>query len=219
MKYCEKCHVSVRGGDTVCPLCKHRLTGTGEPETYPLIPTVYEQHKGIFQRLGALSTLAGTGCIVLNIFLPRSGFWSAFVALVIVCFWVSLAYILQKQRDIPRTIVGQVAAAAGLCVLWDVFTGWHGWSLSYVFPFLCIGAMVSLAVFKRVLHMPVGDVFIYLFSSIGFGVVPLLLLALGLVRTALPSELCVFSSGVSFACLVLTEGGTMRSEIQRRFHF
>ncbi|MFT8889108.1 MAG: DUF6320 domain-containing protein [Ethanoligenens sp.] len=219
MKYCEKCHISVRGEDIYCPLCRHRLTGIGEDAPYPSIPTVYQLHKRVFKRLGGLSAVAAAICVCINLLLPRSGSWSAFAVLGIACFWISLAYVLHKQRDVPKTVTGQVVVASLLCVLWDVFTGWHVWSIDYVFPILCMGAMVSLGVFTRILKMPVGDYFIYLFANIAFGVVPLLLLLAGLLRVTLPSQLCVLSSVVSFTFLIVTEGKMMRSEIERRLHF
>ena len=52
-----------------------------------------------------------------------------------------------------------------LAVLWDVFTGWHRWSLNYVVPSLCVFAMAGMAVIARVLHLRVEDFFIYLIRN------------------------------------------------------
>lgn len=219
MKYCEKCRISVRGREIYCPLCRHPLTGTGEDAPYPAIPTVYNRYKRFFQRLGILSAAVGAGSVGVNVLFWSGQYWSAFAVLGIACFWISLAYILQRQRNIPRTVTGQVAVVSSLCVLWDVFTGWHGWSIGYVLPIFCMGAMVSLAIFARILKLPAGDYFIYLLTDIAFGAVPLILLLADIPHVKLPSQLCVLSSVVLLAFLIVTEGKTIRSEIMRRFHF
>lgn len=218
MKYCEKCKVTVRGAETFCPLCRHRLTGTAEEPPYPTIPTVYKQNQRIFKLLGLLTVLSAAVCAFINLLIPQSGFWSAFVLLGIICFWVSLAYALRKQNDIPKTMTGQVIVLSILCVLWDYFTGWHGWSLEFVFPITCITAMVSLAILAKILKMPIGDYFIYLFANIAFGIIPLIFLETGLLRVILPSEICMLCSFVSFLFLMVSEGRAMLSEISRRFH-
>ena len=44
----------------------------------------------------------------------------------------------------------------------DWVTGWHGWSIDYVIPIICMVAMVLLAVIVKIKHMEISDYIIYL---------------------------------------------------------
>lgn len=218
MKYCDKCKVSVRGKETVCPLCQNRLTGTDEEALYPNIPTIYKQFELFFKLLILATITAGVTCVAINLILPRHGYWSVFVVFGLLCFWLSLAYAVRRKDNLPKNITFQAAMVSGLCVLWDFFTGWHGWSLDYVFPIICIAAMISLAVLSRVMRMPAGDYIVYLFVVVLFGIVPFILYLTGFVCIIIPSVICIGLSVVTLSALILFEGANMIAEIQKHFH-
>lgn len=103
-------------------------------------------------------------------------------------------------------------------MLWDVFTGWHRWSLNYVVPSLCVFAMAGMAVIARVLHLRVEDFFIYLIIDGLFGVIPILFLLFRWVTVVYPSVVCVACSLLSLAAILSFEGERMRAEWKKRMH-
>ena len=69
----------------------------------------------------------------------------------------SLAFALHKWRNIPKNMIYQVVILSLLAVVWDRFTGWHGWSLDYVIPILCVTAMVSMSAIAKVCLLYTSD--------------------------------------------------------------
>ena len=86
MQYCDQCHVNVRGGDSICPLCQHKLTGEKEQHLYPTLQTIYKKFQLLFKFLIAGTFSAGVICVGINLILPKNGAWSMYVVILIIDF-------------------------------------------------------------------------------------------------------------------------------------
>ena len=218
MKRCEKCNVDVRGSDSLCPLCQYRLTGEEEAPVFPVLPTLYIQHKLLFKLLILLTVSGGAICIAVNFMLPESGPWAIFVVFGVLCFWISLVSVLKRRDNLFKNTTFQVSVLSVLCILLDIVTGWNGWSLEYFLPIAYSVAMLSFAVIARVKHHPPEDYILYLFVVILFGIIPIILYFTGLAKVMLPSAVCMGMSVVSLVFLLVFEGKNMQMEINKRFH-
>ncbi len=218
MKHCDNCGVDVRGTDPVCPLCQAPLSGTDEPPVWPVIPTVYSRFRLFFKILGAATAAAGIISLAVNLMVPQSGFWSLFVVAGLVCLWLCLALAIRKRHKIPRNILTQVVLISLLSLLWDLGTGFHGWSVDYVIPILCIAAMIAVAVVSQVLHMAPSDYLFSMMTDALFGVVPLILYLTGHVTVIYPSICCAALSILSFVTLLIFQGRAVYEELAKRFH-
>lgn len=220
MKYCEQCKVSVTGQRSRCPICQSVLRDEGEPyeEVFPVIPTVYNRFQFFFKLLIFASAVLGIVSAVINLLLPQSGVWSLFVLGGIGCLWVFLFIAVRKRNNIPKNILWQVAVTILFCLLWDLFTGWHGWSVDYVVPSICVAAMAALAVTAKVFRLVVGDFLFYLLISVLFGILPVISILLGWVQVLYPSLICVGCSLVSLAAVLIFQGENMKREWRRRMH-
>lgn len=220
MKYCENCKTTVRGRRALCPLCQGPLRDAGADtgETFPSIPTVYSQF-GLFFRLLILASVAASVIsLAVNIMIPTKVFWAAFVVAGIGCMWLSLAFALHKWRNIPKNMIYQVVILSLLAVVWDRFTGWHGWSLDYVIPILCVTAMVSMSAIAKVMRLHFEDYLIYLLLFALFGIIPLVFFFMGLLRVAYPTLICVAMSIIALTALLVFEGRNIHLELKRRLH-
>ncbi len=218
MKYCENCKVNVRGVNKICPLCQSKLTGHSDEVMYPEIKSVFKQYELFFKLLVLGTVSGGVASVAVNIILPKSGFWSFFVVLGIVCFWISLYYGFKKRHNLPRNISNQVLLVSGLCVVWDLITGWHGWSLDYVFPCACAFSIISLVIVAKIFKLPPGDYQMCLTVDIIFGAVPVVFYVTGLANIAIPSVICTAISIISFVFILLFNGKEIKEEIIKRFH-
>ncbi len=220
MKYCEKCSLKIAGYRDECPLCQGRLVRISDEdeEVYPFIPTIYHEHSLFFKILILLSIVAAVISVTVNLMLPQSGWWSAFVVLGIACLWISLAFSVHKRNNIPKILMYQVVVISLLSILWDYVTHWHGWSLDYVIPIICILAMVSLAITARVMKMPIRDYLIYVCIDALFGIVPIIFYLTGRLGVIYPSLICVAMSIITLAALLIFEGESMMAELKRRLH-
>ena len=123
MKYCEKCHVYVKGG-SICPLCQTRLPGEGEPSLYPHISRKISGMNLAFRILLLISIAGGAACLALNRMLPESGFWSLYVILGILSFWIIFPLFCRHRGRVPRLIAEQSVVLLLLIIFWDGITGW-----------------------------------------------------------------------------------------------
>lgn len=220
MKRCEKCRVDVAGDRKYCPLCQNELgEAEGEVrEAFPRIPTIYHQYNLFFRILILVSIVAGVTCVTINLLVPDSGWWSVFVVAGFICLWVSLAIGVRKRKNIPKNMMYQVVVLSLLGVGWDLLTGWRGWSLDYLFPIVCMCAMLTFSILYRVLHMHLSDVLIYLILDAFFGILPVVFFFTGLLRVPYPSLICAASSVISLSVLLLFEGESLAAELRRRLH-
>ncbi len=218
MRYCEKCRVTVRDSREDCPLCQGPLSGEPEPCVFPSLPDDHPPYHLLIRGMVFLSIAAVVICFAINAIVPSSSWWALVVAAGIACMWVCLWSVIRQRNNIPKNILWLVFWLSLLAVLWDVFTGWHRWSLNYVVPSLCVFAMAGMAVIARVLHLRVEDFFIYLIIDGLFGVIPILFLLFRWVTVVYPSVVCVACSLLSLAAILSFEGERMRAEWKKRMH-
>ncbi len=106
-----------------------------------------------------------------------------------------------------------------MAYLWDLFTGFHGWSLNYVLPILCTCAMVAMSVIAKIRKLDIESYLLYLIMDCVFGILSFTLLVIGKTSVVIPSAICFASTIIFLAALLFFEGKTLFAELQRRFHF
>jgi hypothetical protein len=220
MQYCENCRVTIKGKNHVCPLCGGILQGDGNEteEVFPYIPTIYQEFNLFIRIIVMISLSVAIVSFAVNAIFTKNSRWSFFVAAGILCMWISLFFILRKRNNIPKTIVWQVGIIGVLSVAWDYSTGWREWSIDYVIPTICVGAMIVMAVGAKILKIGVRDLIIYLLVDGIFGFVPIIFLLFGWVNVRYPSVICVAVSAINLLALIVFEGDNMKSELNKRMH-
>ena len=219
MKFCEKCSVSVSGGANKCPLCQHTLTGDNNSgETFPFVPLVRHKHSLLLRLLELCSAFVVIASVAVNLMVPQSGFWSLFVAAGVACVWLSLLLAIRKRHNILKNLTYQVTVVSILSVLWDIFTGWHGWSVDFVIPIAFVSAMSATAIIAYILKMQTDTYIIYSFLLIIYGIIPVFFVISGLSSIIYPSLICTACSLFLFAALLIFEGRNMTEELKRRLH-
>lgn len=220
MKNCDKCGVTVAGDLRKCPLCQHTLAGEGQGDVsaYPFIPIIRDKHSLLFRLLQLCSAAVVILSLTVNWMLSESGYWSLFISAGVACIWLSLFIVIRKRHNILKNLTYQVTVVSLLSLLWDVMTGWHGWSIDFVIPIAFITAMSVTPILARIFKMETGTYMVYLFLLILYGIVPAVFVLTGWSDTVYPSMLCVAGSLLSFAGLLIFEGGNMIEELKRRLH-
>ena len=226
MKTCEKCKLSISGSFTKCPLCQNTLTKPAEGQrrdetdidVFPFVPFVSQKHGLLFRIVQLCSAVAVIVSALVNYLLPQSGFWSLFVAAGVACLWLSIIISIRKRNNILKNLSYQVTAASVVSVLWDLFTGWHGWSVDYVIPIAFVTGMLAIAILARILKMKTENYIIYSLLLILYGIIPIAFVASGLSTIVYPALICVACSLVLLAVLLIFEGKNMAEELYRRLH-
>jgi hypothetical protein len=220
MQKCDNCKVSLKGDYEVCPLCGGILHGDIDKreEIFPIIPTIFEEFNIFIRIILLISIAAIIISFAINLLFTKDSRWSLIVAAGIACMWVSLFFIIRKKNNIPKTIVWQVVLIGILSVMWDWSMGWLGWSINFVIPAICFGAMIVMAIAAKILKIGVRDLIVYLFIDIIFGFIPIIFILTGVLDVVFPSVICVATSTISLSALILFQGDNMKAELRKKMH-
>lgn len=221
MKYCDKCKVKVRGTHEQCPLCQRNLQVLEEEtqDVFPYLPTIYKSHHMIFKMMNFISIALSVISVALNLLISGKLWWPLYVIAGVGCFWISFVVAFYKRKNIPKTILYQVVIISGIVVLWDFLTGWKGWSVDFVIPVLCFTVLVLLFILNRTIHNDAEDGLIYMLIGGVFGILPIFFYVCGLLHVIIPSIICVATSILFFAAVIIFKGDKIREELKRRLHY
>ncbi len=219
MQKCDNCKVFLKGNYEVCPLCGGILENKEKSEeVFPNLPTIFQEFNIFIRVIILISIVAIIISFAINLIFTKDSRWSLIVAAGIACMWISLFIIIRKKNNIPKTIVWQVVLFSILSVLWDWSMGWLGWSIDFVIPIICFGAMVVMAIAAKILKIGVRDLIVYLFIDIIFGFIPIIFILTGVLSVAFPSIICVATSAISLSALILFQGDNMKAELRKKMH-
>lgn len=215
---CEKCNLKVNGTVKCCPLCQSSLSGEKEPslQVFPIVPL--KKQRLFLSIMGFISIVVCSVCVIINLSVHSNYWWSLFLVGGIVSFWISFSLAVQKRKNLPKTILWQVFLISLICIAWDIFTGFHRWSLNFVTPILCSSAIVAMAVIGRITKTKINDYMVYMLIDIFLCLSALFLLIFKVVTVELPSLICVGTSIISLGGLLFFQGKALLSELHRRMH-
>lgn len=220
MKHCESCKVDIIGERRICPLCGQILVGeaNGTKSVFPYVPSIQKQ----FGMLIKIITISAIVCCVIavaiNMMIPQSGWWSVFVVMGVICLFVSTTVAINKSSNPPKNIIYQATTVIISCVLWDLLTGWYGWSIDFILPLAAISAMLSLSVTAMVLKIPMEDTLLYLLIASFYGIIPIIFILTKSINVIYPSLICCALSIIYLATLIVFRGKHINSELEKRFH-
>ena len=89
-------------------------------------------------------------CGMLNYLMLETLNWFWFAAAGCICAWLIVYVAYMKRRSILKNEMWQLLIITFLCVLWDHFTGWRGWSIDFVFPFGALAVLTSIPVIAKI---------------------------------------------------------------------
>ena len=152
----------------------------------------------ILQTFTFLCLAVAVICGMINYLMLETLNWFWFAAAGCACAWLVVNVAYFKRRNILKNLTWQLLIITILCVLWDHFTGWKGWSIDFVFPFGTLTVLGSIPVIAGVSHLETEEYLYYLLQAAMIGCIPAILIWIGIVHYTLPSVLC---TGISFLVL------------------
>lgn len=152
------------------------------------------------------------------VFTPQY-YWALFVGGGALSMWIALAIGFYKRHNLLKNGIWQLVVLSAACVLWDYYTGWHGWSLDYAFPGICLVIQISMQIISKVQKLPTEEYMIYYILAGVIGLVPGVLLAFGLVQTAYLSILCAGLNFLFLTGLMIFKGKDLFAELYKKLHF
>lgn len=220
MKRCKKCKVDTIGPLIYCPLCQSELIviDASEEEIFPAKQGAQYTNHMVLKVFAVISIIVAIVSVFVNIVIPTKIWWSLIVVATLVCAWISLSIAISKRKNILKYLLHQSIVINVFAIVLDCFTGFNGWSITFVIPIIFTLAMVVMYILSKILHLQAADYIIYLLLDALFGIIPIIFLVTNSVKTDIPSLICIMGSIISVTILIVFEGKAMRSELNRRLH-
>ena len=187
---------------------KNEFPGCGEIQQ--------KEDRKVMQIFSFLCIVVAVVCGMLNYLTLETLNWFWFAAAGCFCGWLVVFVAYAKRRNILKSEAWQLLIITVLCILWDHFTGWRGWSLDFVFPFGSLAVLGSVPVIARVNHLESEEYLYYFMQAAMIGCVPLILLWTDLVHYKIPSVVCVGISFLVLAGLFIFQKKNMTREFHKK---
>ena len=187
---------------------KNEFPGCGEIQK--------KEDRKVMQTFSFLCIVVAVVCGMLNYLTLETLNWFWFAAAGCFCGWLVVFVAYAKRRNILKNEAWQLLIITVLCILWDHFTGWRGWSLDFVFPFGSLAVLGSVPVIARVNHLESEEYLYYFIQAAMTGCVPLILLWTDLVHYKIPSVVCVGISFLVLAGLFIFQKKNMTREFHKK---
>lgn len=221
MHYCSQCRVKVRGNRERCVLCGNTLSKHGaeddDEDVFPDIPPVFESHLAI-RILVFISLSVAVASFAIRMIFPTDVNWPVFVIFGLVSLWIGLIVVVKKRHNTPKTIMWQVAVVSLLSIFWDWQTGWRGWSVDYLIPSVYVIAELVMYITAKIMKLSIRDYLTYALLDGLFGILPVLFILFGWVKTLYPSILCAAFSVIFLAAIFIFQGSHIKKELNKKMH-
>lgn len=223
MSKCKNCGVNILDNTEVCPLCRgvipsDEASDENRCDTYPDVFTKTRKFTLILRIFFAVWIISTIGLGIINIQMGLRPLWFIVVS---ASFGYAL-YIVRLMSDhesgYMKRIFFAVIGAGLLTVVIDVTFGFYRWSVNYVLPgtLLLINAILIVLIFVNRRNWA-SYLIVQLFLII-LGIIPLILMWLGIVTNYLLPEITIITSVFVFIGTLVIGGRTGINELKRRFH-
>ncbi len=221
MQHCEHCKIYSKETRESCPLCGNKLSPYTEDEVKQNFPEVSSYLKSHLKlRLLILSTIIlGVVSFTIRAIYPTELNWPFLLMLVLGSIWLDIVFLVRKRFHLAKKIFSQVFILSLLSLFWDYTTGYRGWAISYVFPILCILALILMYSLAIIMKLSPRDYITYAVLSSVFGIFPLLFILLGMVKPPYPSIISISVSLIFLSAIFILQGESMRGEFKKKMHF
>lgn len=204
-----------------CPLCHNVLDEVTDLDAASTYPDISEKFKKItlFKRIIMFSGIVAIAlCGFVDVQLNGRPNWSIIVSLVVLYAIFELFMFLNPESGYQKRIFFTIIGGFLVVVAIDLLTGFHGWSLNFVFPGAIFLMNVGLLMLMVINRRNWQSYMIHQIGVILVGIIPIILIRLGIVTYTKLSELAFLSSVLVFVGTFIFGGRVARMELKRRFH-
>lgn len=145
--------------------------------------------------------------------------WSVFVAAGCATMWLTMAVGYVKRFNLLKNAAWQLLIMSGICVLWDLGTGWRGWSVNIGIPDICLLIQVVMLIISGIRSLSPREYMIYyVMAAVYSMILPLILLVTGVIHYRTPSVICIGCSFLLLIGLILFKRKEFKEEMHKKFH-
>lgn len=134
--------------------------------------------------------------------------------------WLLSAMAFYKRHNLLKSAMWQLVILTNVCVLWDVMTGWKGWSVTFIYPIMSVFTLLVMLGITKIYKREAAEYMIYVLMAAMYGLLlPILFIITGLVHLVVPSMVSVAVSMILLAALAIFRGKEMQDELEKKFHY
>jgi NRPS condensation-like uncharacterized protein len=173
--------------------------------------------KRILQAFTFLSIAAAVICCMVNYLISNRISWAGYAAAGCFCTWLTVAVAYKKRRNPLKSVMWQLFILSAIGILWDLFTGWRGWSVDFLLPAACLLTLCAMLVISKVRHLEPSEYLFYLIQACAFGWIPLILFWTKVVTFKYLSIICAGLCFLFFAGLLIFRRKEVMQELHKKF--
>ena len=215
---CEKCNVELDIISNKCPLCNSVVSDKKNIEgSYPILKPVVS-NKLYKKVLFFIACIISIVVIILNIALTPTIRWSFFVVLQIFLSYYIFSKILSGRIKVIKILLILNLLVCGLSMFWDYYTGFHGWSINYVIPALCISYGIFMIILRFVSYYAFRENSSFIYLNICLEFVPVLLVYLGYANLNVLVYWSLLFGVINLLLLLIFDGSSFKDDIVKKLH-
>jgi NRPS condensation-like uncharacterized protein len=157
-----------------------------------------KENQRVVQTFSFLCLAVAVICGMINFMTAGTLDWFWFASAGCACAWLVVMVAYFKRRNILKNEMWQLLIISVIAILWDRFIGWRGWSVEFVLPFGALAVQFSIPVIAKVNRLEREEYLFYLVQAGVAGLIPMILIWVGIVKFVYPSVVC---TGISFLTL------------------
>lgn len=157
-----------------------------------------KENQRVVQTFSFLCLAVAVICGMINFMTAETLDWFWFASAGCACAWLVVMVAYFKRRNILKNEMWQLLIISVIAILWDRFIGWRGWSVEFVLPFGALAVQFSIPVIAKVNRLEREEYLFYLVQAGVAGLIPMILIWVGIVKFVYPSVVC---TGISFLTL------------------
>lgn len=189
-----------------------------EPE-YPEPDVPRKLKVKIFRIYSFICLAAILAFTALNFMFHPKTHWSLFTTAGIGSMWLATWIGVSKRYNLMKNLMWQLILVSAGSVLWDLSTGWHGWSVDFMLPAVCMSVSLSLLIIAKIQGQSAREYMIYFVMSGAYGIIfPLILLLSGVTKFRILSIVCIVVCSLILLALLIFRWREFQEEMQKKFH-
>ena len=218
MKHCNKCNVDLDIITNKCPLCNSEIENVEDfDSSYPVINMVVSN--SLFRKmLFFLSCIISVAVLILNYALTPNIKWSLFVILQVFASSYVFYNILSGRRKVIKLLLSLNIIVSLLSIFWDVYTGFHGWSVNYVLPALCISYGIFMLILRLVRYYAFKENSSYIYLNICLEFLPAILVYFNYAKPNVLIYLSMIFGILNLLMLLAFDGSSFKDDIVKKLH-
>ena len=157
-------------------------------------------------------------CIILDFFYPTGTHWSYFVILGNITFLILLYIIINYNKSLSKTIFWSSLVILFISLLWDYFTSWHSWSITFVIPIMITFNEFNYLLMFLIKNINNSNNLLYSIVFSVLGIIGSYIILLLKPYTTIPTLICLLTSFIVLIYLIFFKWRHLKNELKRRLH-